>query len=185
MGIFVIRERRLGHTVGGTAAVMLCLLGLSALPANAEPVGEIAAATADQVPVMTNPMDGTTIHDIPVIHGTGEPNSTAVITDNSGAEVCTAVVSEVGYFSCSGTKLLPAGYPELTVTTTSANGSTVGNTVQIFTQYYPDVTWPEAGALISSTQSFSGTALPNVEVQMLAADGRAVCTTTSDEWGNF
>lgn len=184
MSIFVIREGRLRRSVGGTAAVLLCLLGLSALPANAEPVGEIAAIS-DQVPVITNPMDSTTIHDIPIIDGTGEPNSTAVITDSSGFEVCSGVVSDVGYFSCSGTQLLPAGYPTLTVTTTSANGSTVGNTVRIYTVYYPAVTWPEAGALISSSQSFSGTALPGVQVQMLAADGRAVCTTTGDEWGNF
>ena len=185
MRIFVIREGRLRRTVGGTAAVLLCLLGLSALPANAEPIDEIAAAIADQVPVITNPQDGTTIHDIPIINGTGEPNSTAVITDDSGAQVCSGVVSEVGYFSCSGTQLLPSGSPTLTVTTTSANGSTVGNTVQIFTMYYPAVTWPEAGALISSTQSFSGMALPGVQVQMLAADARAVCTTATDEWGNF
>lgn len=185
MRISVIREGRLRRSVGGTTAVLLCLLGLSALPANAEPVGEIAAALADQIPVITNPQDGTTIHDLPIIDGTGEPNSTVVITDDSGAQVCSGVVSEVGYFSCSGTQLLPAGSPTLTVTTTSANGSTVGNTVQISTVYYPAVTWPEAGALISRTQSFSGTALPGVQVQLLAADARAVCTTTTDEWGNF
>lgn len=159
------------------AALFTSLAGVAALP---------ASAAEQQAPVITNPFDGVVIHDVPSIDGTGEPGSTATITDGAGATVCSAPIDEFGTFSCAGTQLLPAGPNTLTVTATSPDGtSTVGNTVTVEAVLAISMSYPEPGSLVSTEPSFSGVALPNVDVQLLTAAGLPVCTTISDEWGTF
>lgn len=168
--------RRAGASLA-VATLLASLAGVAALPAAADP---------GQVPAITDPFDGVVFHDVPTISGTGEPGSTASIADGNGTPVCSAPIDDFGNFQCTGTELLPAGPNELTVTATTPDGaSTVGNTVQVTAEYFPNVSDPVAGALISTRPAFSGRALPGVQVQMVTADGTAVCTTVSDEWGSF
>ncbi|ALV44487.1 hypothetical protein MB46_02080 [Arthrobacter alpinus] len=145
-----------------------------------------AAAAPGATPTITYPLGGEVFHGVPTIGGTGEPGSTASITDGNGSSICSVPVGEYGYFSCTGTQLLPAGTSNLTVTTTTLDGTpTVGTTVQVQAKYSIALGNPVAGSLISSTQAFSGTALPGVQVQMVTVAGIPMCTTVSDEWGNY
>lgn len=158
-------------------ALLTSMSGVAAVPATAAPT---------QAPTITNPFDGVVFHDVPSISGTGEPGNTASIADGNGTPVCSAPINDFGNFSCTGTELLPAGPNQLTVTATAPNGATtVGNTVQVTAEYFPNVSSPVAGELVSSRPAFSGRALPGVEVQMVDAGGAAVCTTISDDWGSF
>lgn len=199
MGIFVCNEGRFRRMLKGAAAsvAVVCMIGLSGLPAYAASATDLptgsAGATAGSapfvdgvVPAITDPFDGVVFHDVPSISGTGEPGSTASIADGNGTLVCTSPIDEWGYFACTATELLPAGANELTVTATAPDGATtVGNTVQVTAEYFPNISDPVVGQLISNIPAFSGRALPGVQVQMVTADGTAVCTTVSDDWGLF
>ncbi|WP_269938170.1 hypothetical protein [Arthrobacter sp. HY1533] len=172
-----LRNLRRAGACLAVATLLASLAGVAALPAAADP---------GQVPAITDPFEGAVFHDVPNISGTGEPGTTASIADGNGTPVCSAPIDDFGYFQCTGTELLPAGPNELTVTATTPDGaSTVGNTVQVTAEYSIQVGYPQAGALVSARQAFSGTALPGVQVQMVAAGGTAVCTTVSDDWGDF
>ncbi|MGA7205667.1 MAG: Ig-like domain-containing protein, partial [Specibacter sp.] len=160
-----------------TVALFTGVAGFAALPALAAPAAAI-------VPSIVSPMDGTTIHDVPDVNGTGEPGTTVVIKDGGGTTVCSATVDELGNFACTGAGRLPAGLNVLTVAA-SAPDATVGNTVQIQALYYPSLSHPAPGSLVSTMQAFSGTALPGTVVRMLDAVQTTVCTTTADEFGNF
>lgn len=171
-----INLRRAGAGLA-LAAVLAALAGATALP---------AAADTGLAPAITDPFDGVVFHDVPSIAGTGEPGSTASIADGHGTPVCSAPIDELGNFSCTGTERLPAGPNELFVSSTSPDGATtVGNTVQVLAEYFPIMSDPVAGALISTLPAFSGRALPGSEVRIVTADGTAVCTTVSDDVGLF
>lgn len=199
MGSLVCNEGRLRRMLKGGAATaaVVCMIGLSGLPAYAAPATDLPIDSASAfegatvflagvVPAITYPVDGVVFYHVPSIGGTGEAGSTVTIADGSGTVICSVPVDEFGYFYCEGTQLLPAGSSSLTVTATSLDGTTtVGNTVQVLADYEIDVSYPEPGSLLSSMPTFSGKALHGVEVQMVTGAGMPVCTTMSDEWGFY
>lgn len=172
------RSRR-GWTVLSVAGLVVGMAGLSAVPASAAPVPAV-------IPAIVNPIDGEVIYDLPSVAGTGEPGTTATITDGNAALVCSAPVDVTGNFSCTGTTRLPAGVRELSVTTKAADSTvTAGNTVQVNSVHLPNLSFPEPGSVISASEAFNGTALPGLEVRMLDTAQNPVCTTTADEFGNY
>lgn len=171
------RTSRRAWATLAVAAFFTSLAGVLALPATAE---------EPLAPAITNPVNVSQIHDVPAIDGTGTPGSTATVADGTGAIICSASVDEFGHFSCTGTQRLTVGEHELTVTTTSPDGTrTVGNTVLIQAVYYPNLSFPEPGSMISTQPGFSGQALPGVDVTLFDAAGVPVCTALSDEWGAY
>lgn len=179
MFLMTLKTSRRAWAGLAVAALFTGLAGVSALPAVAEPAGDVA-------PAITNLFDGSEIHDVPTIDGTGTLGSTATVADGTGAAICSALIDEFGQFSCTGTQRLTAGYHELSVTSTAPGGAvTVGNTVKIQAVYYPNLSHPEPGALISSEQVFSGQALPEAQVELKSASGEPVCSTVAEEWGYF
>ena len=179
MFVTTLRRSRRGWAALSLVGLVTAMAGLTAIPASAAPV---PAA----IPAIVNPIDGQDIYDLPSVDGTGDPGSTAAITDSSGAQICSAPVGMDGSFSCTGATRLPAGSQELTVITTAGDGtSTTGNTVQVNSIHLPSLSFPAPDSVISASQAFSGTALPGLEVSMLDSSQKPVCTTTADEFGAF
>ena len=75
-------------------------------------------------PVITSPVDGSTVtDDPPLVEGTGDAGNTVTVTDGNGEVVCTATVAPDGTWSCSADAPMGTGEHTITATQTDPDGN--------------------------------------------------------------
>lgn len=169
-------------------------ISVSASQTNPAGTGSDSATTqkdtiAPGVPTFTAPGAGATVNTgAPTISGTGEPGSTVHVFSGS-TEVCTAVVSGNGSWSCVSATL-PDGTYTLTgrATDPAGNSGTTspGRSITIDTTapLAPSITNPAAGSTVAPNPSVSGTAEAGATVVVLEGTTQ-LCTTTADAGGQW
>ncbi|PDW03243.1 hypothetical protein CJ255_09665 [Candidatus Viridilinea mediisalina] len=145
--------------------------------------------TAPGAPTVNEPAAGGAVNTPrPPISGTADPNSSIVVADDDGNELCTATASATGAWSCTPTSNLDEGPQTLAVTATNALGNPSPATPHSFTvdttpPDAPTITGPAAGDTTGLRPTFSGTAEPGSTVTVSDDDGNELCTATAGDDG--
>lgn len=167
---------------------------VSASQTNGAGTGSDSATTlkdtvAPSVPVFTVPTAGAILNDkTPTITGTGEVGATVHVFSGS-TEVCTAVVSPSGTWSCVSNQLGDGTYT-LTARATdpagNSGGTSPGRSVTIDTTapLAPVITSPAANATVAPSPTVSGTAEALATVTVTEGTVQ-LCSTTADASGQW
>ncbi len=161
-----------------------------------DPAGNVSEATEVKVtvdpdaftpaiegPSGTSPISDTT----PTISGSARPDETVTVTDGDGTTLCTATADDNGQWSCTVPDDKALGEGEHTLTATTADGTAeVAVTVDTTVPEAPTVGKPQAGTVVNTTPTISGTAEPESNVAVSDKDDKELCSdtadTTSGEW---
>lgn len=145
--------------------------------------------TVPGVPIFTAPASGGFVStSTPTISGTGEVGTTVRVFAG-GTEVCSAVVSASGTWSCVGTTL-PEGATSLTVRATDPAGNSgttsPGRTITIDTvpPDAPVITNPAASSTVAPDPSVSGTSEASSTVLVFEGTTQ-LCSTPADASGQW
>ncbi len=142
-------------------------------------------------PTITAPSNGSTTNDAtPAISGTAEAGTTVKVFAGP-TEVCTALVSGTGTWSCV-TAALPDGTTQLTPTATDTAGNTspvgpgVTITVDTTAPAAPVITSPAANAQVGVNPAVSGRSEAGAFVTVTnVVTSSVLCTATADATGQW
>lgn len=143
----------------------------------------VVDTTVPDAPVIAAPSDGARVSPTVQISGTGEPGATVTVMA-AGAEVCSAVVTSSGTWSCGPATPLSEGpitFVALQVDP-SGNVSAESGPVSVVvdgTKPSPPVLDPTNGDVVT------GTAEPGAVVTVVDQGGNALCTATAGDDGRF
>jgi LPXTG-motif cell wall-anchored protein len=147
-----------------------------------EPVTFTVDTTAPDVPVITEPADGSTTADsTPTISGTAEPGSTVTVTDAEGTELGTATTNPQGDWTFASVELEDGTYTITAVASDEAGNDSDGSEPVTFTvdtevPAAPVITGPDDGSTITdTTPTITGTGEPGATVEV-SIDGTVVGT---------
>lgn len=150
----------------------------------------IIDASAPVAPVVTTPVDQSTIRTrTPRYSGTAEPGSTVIVSVDD-RQVCTAIADANGAWSCTSTLPLADGAHRVAAVAVDAAGnSSPQSTVTRFVVDVPAmnvaIVSPTTGTLTNdNTPNITGTATPGSTVSVFV-DGMRVGTTAADASGNW
>jgi small neutral amino acid transporter SnatA (MarC family) len=173
------------HTVSATQTVAGAVSGLSN-----ENTFTVVDLTAPDAPVITQPVDGSTITDsTPDIVGTGEPDATVTVSID-GAEIGEAVVDEDGNWTVPVTTPLPDGpHTASAVQADEAGNESAADDVEFtlddtVAPDAPVITAPAEGSTTNTTPDIVGTGEPGATVTV-SIDGTEIGETTVDAEGNW
>lgn len=148
-------------------------------------------AAIEGAPVITSPANNSVTNDTtPTFSGTGNPDETVTVTDNTGTTVCTSMVGPDATWSCTSTISFSEGQHSVTATqfdgaNTSEPSNQVNFTVDITAPAAPVITAPSNGLTTTDrTPAITGTAEANSTVT-ITINGQIVGTTTADSSGNW
>jgi outer membrane protein OmpA-like peptidoglycan-associated protein len=180
--------------VGAVADAVM--VSVRAAQTNGSGTGESVRATskdtsAPSVPAVTVPVAGAFTNDnTPTVSGTAEPGARISVFVGA-AEVCTAVSTSGGSWSCVATSI-PDGTPSFTATATDAAGNaspaTPPRSITVDTQApaAPVITSPAASSQVGMGPAVSGNAEPGATVTVRQTTTMAlVCTATADGSGQW
>ena len=187
-----------GNTFSTTLSVVALAdgtsLSVSGAQTNGAGTGTDSATTSKDtvvpgVPAFTAPAGGAFVNDsTPTVNGTGEVGATVRVYAGT-TEICTAVVSAAGTWSCVASMVADGTYT-LTSRATDPAGNTgntsPGRTVTIDTMppAAPLITNPAAAATVAPNPSVSGTSEPLATVLVFEGTTQ-LCSTPADTSGQW